>query len=834
MGEAAMGQFYMLPALIVGFVIVVLASRQIGRLLAKFKLPLISGFLFTGIVAGPYVLNLIPVDAVRRLRFVDEAALAFIAFAAGAELVLRQLKPRFKSIRYNAYLQIPTIFVLGSAAFFFLSEWISFTRSLPTSQRLAVAMMAGAILVARSPSSAMAVVNELRAKGPFTKTVLGVTMIMDVIVITLFSICAAVAATLLTGRTFDLRFLMILVLELSLSTVVGYFLGRWLAAVLSWRLHRGTKTVMVLLTGYGVFVLSSWLRSWSQAHFVIDVLMEPMLICMIAGFVVSNYSPYRTELMKVLHDLGPIVYVAFFTLTGAAIALDVLAQCWAVALALFAFRLVAIFVSAFCGGQLAGDPIKHNALAWMGYVTQAGVSLGLAKEVAVAFPDWGSVFATLIIAVIVLNQLLGPPLFKWAIFLANEVQPRLAAQSLGGVRDAVIFGLDGESLALARLLQSNGWEVKIATNQVRYAQHSSQDPEVEIHPISDVSLECFNRLGVAQADAIVAMLSDEENYRICELAQEYFTAQNLIVRLNERSHARRFHQLGALVVEPSTAVVNLLDQFVRSPSAATLLLGLEKGREVIEFELRNPDLNGFAVRDLLLPLDIHIISIRRHGELIVCGGFTQLRVGDWLTVVGSRPSLEQMMLQFGENRDHAVLSMVGRAVPKEMAFKRLEKEVREVACGGEGDLCKVRYRQALDNSSILDFTDTMHVDSFFRRAAEVLSEPLGVSSDTVYQLLVERETESSTALRPDLAIPHIIIDGAGAFHILLARCKAGIYFSELAPRVTAVVVLAGTRDQRNQHLFALSTIAKQVQQPQFQERWLRARNIWALRNIVQV
>lgn len=61
-------------------------------------LPLISGFLLTGIVAGTYVLDLISMEATSNLRFVDEIALGFIAFAAGGELYLKELKTRVKSI----------------------------------------------------------------------------------------------------------------------------------------------------------------------------------------------------------------------------------------------------------------------------------------------------------------------------------------------------------------------------------------------------------------------------------------------------------------------------------------------------------------------------------------------------------------------------------------------------------------------------------------------------------------------------------------------------------------------------------------------------------------
>ena len=73
---------------------------------------------------------------------------------------------------------------------------------------------------------------------------------------------------------------------------------------------------------------------------------------------------------------------------------------------------------------------------------------------------------------------------------------------------------------------------------------------------------------------------------------------------------------------------------------------MEQGREIIEFELRNPDLQGLAIRDLHLPLDTHILSVRRQGQMMVTGGFTQLQTGDWLTVFGSKASLEQIDAQF--------------------------------------------------------------------------------------------------------------------------------------------------------------------------------------------
>lgn len=83
---------------IAGFTLITFAAKQVGAFFVNAKLPMISGFLFTGIVAGPYVLGLIPPGATENLRFVDELALAFIAFAAGTELYLIDLRSRFTSI----------------------------------------------------------------------------------------------------------------------------------------------------------------------------------------------------------------------------------------------------------------------------------------------------------------------------------------------------------------------------------------------------------------------------------------------------------------------------------------------------------------------------------------------------------------------------------------------------------------------------------------------------------------------------------------------------------------------------------------------------------------
>lgn len=87
-------------------------------------------------------------------------------------------------------------------------------------------------------------------------------------------------------------------------------------------------------------------------------------------------------------------------------------------------------------------------------------------------------------------------------------------------------------------------------------------------------------------------------------------------------------------------------------------------------------------------------------------------------------------------------------------------------------------------------------------------------------------------LTPFLAIPHTVVPGEGSFGMALVRNREGILFGPGAEGVKAMFVLAGTRDERNFHLRALAGIAQTVQEPGFEKRWMNARGIEGLRDVL--
>jgi len=148
------------------------------------------------------------------------------------------------------------------------------------------------------------------------------------------------------------------------------------------------------------------------------------------------------------------------------------------------------------------------------------------------------------------------------------------------------------------------------------------------------------------------------------------------------------------------------------------------------------------------------------------------------------------------------------------------------------EILKDRFDHLIETCPVLDIEEGIKVEDFFRRVAVVVADALEMSVDTVFELLLEREQESSTALNAYLAIPHIAIQGENHFGILIARCRDGIAFSEAAPRVHAAFVLIGTRNERTFHLISLSAVAQIVQEEGFEEKWMAAESPQALRDLV--
>lgn len=635
----------LLPIL-VGFFILAISSKKMSVFFKKINLPGITGMLFTGILVGPYVLEFISHEEVIKLEFLNEVSLSFIAFYAGTELYLKEIKDKLKTIVVEITASLVAIFVVGSLAFFFLADFIPFMQDMGTAEKMAVAILGGTIFITRSPSSALAVMKELRAKGHFTKTSISVTVIVDFLVVVIFAITLALALNLSSGQDLGIGFLGIVLLELLLAFVFGYLLFLLLSLVFKMSISTNLKAILLLVLGYGTYYLLHLLQFHSTSFLSFSLHVEALLVCIVASFVLTNYSSFRQEFQEALNILSPYIYVIFFTLTGAHLALDYFFVVWKIALVLFLIRVAAVMLGTFTGATINRESWRYKTTSWTAYITQAGVGIGLATIVAQQFPVWGYSFYTLILSVIVLNEIVGPALFKLGIKRLGESRLKHDNAELNN-RDALIFGMEPQSVALARQLQVQGWAVKIIT---RRDPSKLEDLEgVDFITVTDNTKESLEKLDCSHNESIVLMLDDEENLVLAERIFEYFGNKNVIARIKDRTFLDEFRALGVQVVEPYTSMVNLLDNLVRSPNATSILLGADESQETLDIEIRDKSFHGTQLKFLRLPGDVLVLSIKRNGQTIVTHGYSRLRRGDVVTVIGSHQSLEEMALQFSDD-----------------------------------------------------------------------------------------------------------------------------------------------------------------------------------------
>lgn len=79
-------------ATIISIAIILLSGFLATRVTRLFNLPNVTAYILTGIILGPYVLNLISDSFVKGTAFLPDLALSFIAFSTGEFFKIETLK----------------------------------------------------------------------------------------------------------------------------------------------------------------------------------------------------------------------------------------------------------------------------------------------------------------------------------------------------------------------------------------------------------------------------------------------------------------------------------------------------------------------------------------------------------------------------------------------------------------------------------------------------------------------------------------------------------------------------------------------------------------------
>jgi mannitol/fructose-specific phosphotransferase system IIA component (Ntr-type) len=182
-------------------------------------------------------------------------------------------------------------------------------------------------------------------------------------------------------------------------------------------------------------------------------------------------------------------------------------------------------------------------------------------------------------------------------------------------------------------------------------------------------------------------------------------------------------------------------------------------------------------------------------------------------------------------RESGLVHLVERIVSRHLSKGMLRKELRQIIMERD-EIVEDRFDRLVHDCAIIDIEEPVDVNGLFRKVSSVLAERIHTDEQEIFDLLWERERESSTAISPGLAVPHVIVPGDTIFDLVLVRSRQGTIFEVGSPPVTAAFVLIGSRDQRNFHLKTLAAIAQIVQNPGFDRSWMAARNPEELRDLI--
>src|SRR6058998_2050572 len=115
--------------LALGFLL--LAALVGGEVARRVRLPRLTGYLLVGFAVGPAWLGLVRREEVEALRLIEDAAMALIAFAAGAELTLDSLREGRVALARLAIGAVVFPFLAVSLVVLSVSPWFPLTRHQP-------------------------------------------------------------------------------------------------------------------------------------------------------------------------------------------------------------------------------------------------------------------------------------------------------------------------------------------------------------------------------------------------------------------------------------------------------------------------------------------------------------------------------------------------------------------------------------------------------------------------------------------------------------------------------------------------------------------------------
>ena len=368
---------------------------------------------------------------------------------------------------------------------------------------------------------------------------------------------------------------------------------------------------------------------------------EIILGAFVAGAMLSLIS--TSEDMEATHQLEAVGFgffiPIFFIMVGANFNLGVLLGSPA-ALLLLPFLVLAAFLVKLLPALLFRLQFTWRETLSAGFLLSSRLSLIIAASaIGLNLGIISESINTIIILVAIVTVSVAPLIF-------NRIVPRSAETTPHPV---VVFGADRLGIQVAEQLAGHHEHVVIVDadpNQIaRARQRTSERIDVLQAGIDDENDDLGQCLD--QTHAVVVTFADTDlNRHICHVARTRYGISHIVTLVRDTNRLAEFENLNVTVFNPALDQAALLSLLARNPDIYELLTRTDDNKEVTEVWVHASSFHHKALREVHLPGDVLILSIRRKGEFIVPRGNTQLERGDHLTLVGGFDHLQEALTLF--------------------------------------------------------------------------------------------------------------------------------------------------------------------------------------------
>ncbi len=380
-----------------------------GRLLGRFGVPQVVGYILVGVLLGDSVLGLASREILENLGPMTSLALAFIGFMVGGELngeLLMKYGRQFLSILLCEGL-LAMALVCG--------------LTILATGNVALGILLGALSSATAPAATVDVLWEYRARGPLTSTILAIVALDDALALLLYGFAFAFADALIAGGPLSVQSMVFLPLVTIIgSLALGVLAGLAVDTVMQAIDKRADRLIILVASILLVSGLALWLD------------LSLILTSMALGITLTNRHPERNEsCFTIAREFTPPLYLVFFLFVGARLQIGLLPSMGILGGLYVLGRTVGKLAGSWLGATLSKAAPAVRKYLGFALFSQAGVAIGLALDVHQHFSGLGPAGEALgytvinvIAATTLLVQIIGPVSVKFAIGRAGEIPVR--------------------------------------------------------------------------------------------------------------------------------------------------------------------------------------------------------------------------------------------------------------------------------------------------------------------------------------------------------------------------------------------------------------------------